>query len=184
MGTNPCLDQRPRQGLGAGLRARPRGAASVAAGNSDARAHGCCDRHRRRASSTSTSPIRLRFEVLLPARRRWRRDLLFTMPVSWRRIYLGNSYGQIGSVWIAINVGGSHGSRAFVPRMLARGAPHGSSTPHQLRFLPRPINGQYGQAIRLVALTESLSSTGDLGAPVSVSLLAPGGGAGAFCDLP
>lgn len=79
---------------------------------------------------------------------------------------------------LAINVGGVlNGIRAFVPLMLARGAPARIvNTASVGGFLPSPLMGPYGASkFAVVALTESLKLELDmLAAPISVSLLAPG----------
>lgn len=77
-----------------------------------------------------------------------------------------------------INVRGVlHGLRSFVPRLLAAKRPaHIVNTASVGGFLPSPLMGPYSVSkFALVALTESLRGELEmLGAPIGVSLLAPG----------
>lgn len=77
-----------------------------------------------------------------------------------------------------VNVGGvMNGIRAFVPRMLEAGIPaHIVNTASVGGFLPSPLMAAYtATKFAVVALTESLSGElAIMGAPIRVSLLAPG----------
>jgi NAD(P)-dependent dehydrogenase (short-subunit alcohol dehydrogenase family) len=78
----------------------------------------------------------------------------------------------------AVNVGGVvNGIRSFVPRMIARGAPSRIvNTASVGGFMPSPIMAPYSATkFAVVAITEGLHhELAMVGAPVSVSLLAPG----------
>jgi NAD(P)-dependent dehydrogenase (short-subunit alcohol dehydrogenase family) len=79
---------------------------------------------------------------------------------------------------IAINIGGVlNGARAFIPRMIARGEQtHIVNTASVGGFLPSPLMGPYSATkFAIVAITEAMQCELELlGAPVSISLLAPG----------
>ncbi len=79
---------------------------------------------------------------------------------------------------IAINVGGVlNGARAFIPRMIARGAPARIvNTASVGGFLPSPLMAPYSATkFAIIAITEAMHCELDLlGAPISISLLAPG----------
>ncbi|HSW11844.1 MAG TPA: SDR family NAD(P)-dependent oxidoreductase [Solimonas sp.] len=86
-------------------------------------------------------------------------------PARWRRSF-------------EVNVHGIHnGLRAFVPRMLAAGKPaHIVNTASVGGFLASPLMSPYSATkFAVVALTESLRGELEMtGAPIGVSLLAPG----------
>jgi NAD(P)-dependent dehydrogenase (short-subunit alcohol dehydrogenase family) len=88
----------------------------------------------------------------------------------------------------AVNVHGvMNGIRSFVPRMLARNTPaHVVNTASVGGFLPSPLMSPYSATkFAVVALTESLyGELKMLGAPVGVSLLAPGPVRSAIFDDP
>lgn len=79
---------------------------------------------------------------------------------------------------MAINIGGVlNGVRAFVPRMIARGAPARIvNTASVGGFLPSPLMSPYSATkFGVVAITEALKLELEmLGTPITVSLLAPG----------
>jgi NAD(P)-dependent dehydrogenase (short-subunit alcohol dehydrogenase family) len=79
---------------------------------------------------------------------------------------------------LAVNVGGVlNGLRAFVPRMIAAGTPSRIiNTASVGGFGPSPLMSPYSATkFAVVAITEALKGELDmLGAPVAVSLLAPG----------
>ncbi|MGF7149150.1 NAD(P)-dependent dehydrogenase (short-subunit alcohol dehydrogenase family) [Sphingomonas zeicaulis] len=89
---------------------------------------------------------------------------------------------------IAVNVGGVlNGIRAFVPRMLEKGAPTRIvNTASVGGFGPSPLMAPYSATkFAVVALTEALKGELDmLKAPVAVSLLAPGPVRSAIFDDP
>ena len=89
---------------------------------------------------------------------------------------------------LAINLGGIlNGLRSFVPRMIARGTPcRIVNTASVGGFLPSPLMAPYSVTkFGVVALTESLKlELAMLGAPVEVSLLAPGPVHSAIFDDP
>ena len=89
---------------------------------------------------------------------------------------------------LAVNVGGVlNGIRAFVPRMLAKGAPARIiNTASVGGFNPSPLMAPYSATkFAVVALTEALKGELDmLKAPVAVSLLAPGPVRSAIFDDP
>jgi NAD(P)-dependent dehydrogenase (short-subunit alcohol dehydrogenase family) len=88
----------------------------------------------------------------------------------------------------AVNVHGVlNGIRSFVPRMLERNAPaHIVNTASVGGFLPSPLMSPYSATkFAVVALTESLhGELKMLGAPIGVSLLAPGPVHSAIFDDP
>ena len=77
-----------------------------------------------------------------------------------------------------VNIGGIvHGLAAFVPRMIAAGTPSRIiNTSSVGGFMPSPLMAPYSATkFAALALTESLKAELDMiGAPVAVSLLAPG----------
>jgi NAD(P)-dependent dehydrogenase (short-subunit alcohol dehydrogenase family) len=79
---------------------------------------------------------------------------------------------------IAINVGGVlNGARAFIPRMIARKRPAQIvNTASVGGFLPSPLMAPYSATkFAVVAITEAMQCELELlGAPISMSLLAPG----------
>lgn len=79
---------------------------------------------------------------------------------------------------IAINIGGVlNGARAFIPRMIARGEPARIvNTASVGGFLPSPLMAPYSATkFAIVAITEAMQVELELlGAPISISLLAPG----------
>ena len=86
-------------------------------------------------------------------------------PQRWRRVIDINLFGVL------------HGIRSFVPRMIAVGKPARIvNTSSVGGFLASPLMAPYSAAkFAVVALTESLRAEMELiGAPISVSLLAPG----------
>jgi short-subunit dehydrogenase len=88
----------------------------------------------------------------------------------------------------AVNVHGVlNGTRSFVPRMLERNTPaHIVNTASVGGFLPSPLMSPYSATkFAVVALTESLQGELKmLGAPIGVSLLAPGPVHSAIFDDP
>lgn len=89
---------------------------------------------------------------------------------------------------LAVNVGGVlNGLRAFVPRMIAQGgASRIVNTASVGGFAPSPLMSPYSATkFAVVAITEALKAELDmLGAPVAVSLLAPGPVRSAIFDDP
>jgi NAD(P)-dependent dehydrogenase (short-subunit alcohol dehydrogenase family) len=89
---------------------------------------------------------------------------------------------------LAVNIGGVlNGLRAFVPRMLAAGTPARIvNTASVGGFGPSPLMGPYSATkFAVVALTEALKGELDMiGAPIAVSLLAPGPVRSAIFDDP
>jgi NAD(P)-dependent dehydrogenase (short-subunit alcohol dehydrogenase family) len=89
---------------------------------------------------------------------------------------------------LAVNVGGVlNGLRAFVPRMIAAGTPSRIvNTASVGGFGPSPLMSPYSATkFAVVSITESLKGELDmLGAPVAVSLLAPGPVRSAIFDDP
>jgi NADP-dependent 3-hydroxy acid dehydrogenase YdfG len=89
---------------------------------------------------------------------------------------------------LKVNVGGVlNGLRAFVPRMLAAGVPARIvNTASVGGFNPSPLMAPYSATkFAVVALTESLKGELDMiGAPIAVSLLAPGPVRSAIFDDP
>ena len=79
---------------------------------------------------------------------------------------------------IAINIGGVlNGARAFIPRMITRGKPAQIvNTASVGGFLPSPLMAPYSASkFAIVAITEAMQCELELlGAPISISLLAPG----------
>lgn len=79
---------------------------------------------------------------------------------------------------IEINIGGVlNGARAFIPRMIARGEPAKIvNTASVGGFLPSPFMAPYSATkFAIVAITEAMQCELELlGAPISISLLAPG----------
>lgn len=79
---------------------------------------------------------------------------------------------------VAINIGGVlNGARAFIPRMIARGLPARIINTSSIGgFLPSPLMAPYSATkFAIVAITEAMQCELELlGAPISVSLLAPG----------
>lgn len=89
---------------------------------------------------------------------------------------------------LAVNVGGVlNGLRSFVPRMIAQGGPSRIvNTASVGGFAPSPLMSPYSATkFAVVAITEALKAELDmLGAPVAVSLLAPGPVRSAIFDSP
>lgn len=89
---------------------------------------------------------------------------------------------------LAVNIGGVvNGLRAFVPRMLAAGSPARIvNTASVGGFGPSPLMSPYSATkFAVVAITEGLKGELDmLGAPIAVSLLAPGPVRSAIFDDP
>jgi NAD(P)-dependent dehydrogenase (short-subunit alcohol dehydrogenase family) len=89
---------------------------------------------------------------------------------------------------LAVNVGGVlNGLRAFVPRMIAAGTPSRIvNTASVGGFGPSPLMSPYSATkFAVVALTEALKGELDMiGAPIAVSLLAPGPVRSAIFDDP
>lgn len=86
-------------------------------------------------------------------------------PARWQRDFDINVHGVL------------NGLRSFVPRLLAAGRPaHIVNTASVGGFLPSPLMAPYSASkFAVVALTESLRGELEmLGAPIGVSLLAPG----------